>query len=317
MKLQELYELAVDLGREADPRDEEEIGAVLRKEKEDFDKLDDQERERYDRDNLWNPYYDSRILYGDPEAEVESLMVGVDISTGEVVLADRLRERGTRVDALMGHHPHGKASGHFYEVMHLQENELEQLGIGITVAEGLFGPRIDEVMKKVHARNHDQSVDACRLMDIPFMCLHTPSDNQVQTYLQKEFDQNEPERVKDIMDILYGIPEYDRATRNNAGPKVFVGEKNKKAGKVVVDMTGGTSGPKEVYERLSQAGVGTIVGMHIPEENAKEAKKHHINVVIAGHMASDSLGLNLLVDKFEERGVSIIPCSGFIRVNRS
>jgi hypothetical protein len=41
-----------------------------------------------------------------------------------------------------------------------------------------------------------------------------------------------------------------------------------------------------------------------------------MNVLVAGHMASDSLGLNLLADKIEERGVAITPCSGFLRVRR-
>ncbi|HQQ25742.1 MAG TPA: NGG1p interacting factor NIF3, partial [Methanomassiliicoccales archaeon] len=80
--------------------------------------------------------------------------------------------------------------------------------------------------------------------------------------------------------------------------------------------TGGTSGPKDVYEKLAQAGVGTVVFMHIPEAHLEEVRKHHLNVVIAGHVASDSLGMNLLADKLEERGVKVTPCSGFIRARR-
>jgi putative NIF3 family GTP cyclohydrolase 1 type 2 len=56
--------------------------------------------------------------------------------------------------------------------------------------------------------------------------------------------------------------------------------------------------------------------MHIPESHLEEARKHHMNVVIAGHVASDSLGMNLLADRLEERGVEVTPCSGFIRVRR-
>ena len=67
-------------------------------------------------------------------------------------------------------------------------------------------------------------------------------------------------------------------------------------------MTGGTSGSKETLEKLSQSGVGTIVGMHMSEDHRKEAEKHHLNVVIAGHIASDTLGLNLLLDALEKHG---------------
>jgi hypothetical protein len=57
--------------------------------------------------------------------------------------------------------------------------------------------------------------------------------------------------------------------------------------------------------------------MHIREEDRREAVKHYINIVIAGHIASDSLGMNLILDKLEERGVEIIPCSGLIRESRA
>ena len=71
-----------------------------------------------------------------------------------------------------------------------------------------------------------------------------------------------------------------------------------------------------MYEKISQAGIGTIMGMHMGEEHRKEAEKNHINVVIAGHMASDSLGMNLFLDELEKKGITVVPCSGLIRVKR-
>jgi putative NIF3 family GTP cyclohydrolase 1 type 2 len=317
MRLDDIYRRAIEMGMEADPREKEAVEAVLREARKRFDELKGKEREWFDQDDLWNPYADSRILFGDPDTEIGGLMVGVDITPGEAVLADRLKEKGRQVDAILGHHPLGRASANFYEVMHLQENVLEQLGIGINVAEGILTPRITEVMQAVHPRNHDQPVDACRLLDMPLFCLHTPADNQVQRFLDRLFERKGVTRVREVIEVLKEVPEYEWATRNNAGPRIFVGEKERKAGKVVVDMTGGTTGPKEGIEKMVEAGVGTMVSMHMPKEHIEEAKKHHLNVVVAGHMASDSLGLNLLVDKFEEWGVSIIPCSGYIRVKRS
>ena len=67
---------------------------------------------------------------------------------------------------------------------------------------------------------------------------------------------------------------------------------------------------------MAIVGIGTIVGMHISEEHKKEAEAANLNVVIAGHMSSDSLGVNLFLDKIEEKGVEIVPCSGLIRISR-
>jgi hypothetical protein len=56
--------------------------------------------------------------------------------------------------------------------------------------------------------------------------------------------------------------------------------------------------------------------MHIDEEHKKEAESASINVVIVGHMSSDSLGMNLFLDKLEKKGIKIVPCSGLIRIKR-
>ena len=57
--------------------------------------------------------------------------------------------------------------------------------------------------------------------------------------------------------------------------------------------------------------------MHFGETHFKNAKDEHINLVIAGHITSDNLGLNLLLDNLEkEEEINIISCSGFERIKR-
>ena len=67
---------------------------------------------------------------------------------------------------------------------------------------------------------------------------------------------------------------------------------------------------------MSQAGIGTEVAMHVGDEDQIEAVKHYINIVIAGHIASDSLGLNIILDELEKQGIEIVACSGFTRFSR-
>ncbi len=83
-------------------------------------------------------------------------------------------------------------------------------------------------------------------------------------------------------------------------------------------MTGGAEGAKDVYQSLSLSGVNTIVGMHMSEDHRKEADRYHINVIIAGHIASDNLGMNLLLDRvIGADTITIIECSGFRRIARN
>jgi len=316
MKLAEIYKLAVQLGREADPRTKEEFEAELKAQKDRFDKLDAKARQRFDQDLLWNPYHDSRMLFGTEDAEVKGALVGIDVGPAEMLIADRLREKGHRVDAVIGHHPLGKARSIFPEVMHVQEVMYHEHGVPINVIEDLMAPRIKEVLRAVHPANFDQAVDAARLLDVPLMCLHSPCDMLGQRYVQGLMDKRKPVKVGDVIDALMELTEYEMAARLNNNPEVYVGDKNRKAGKVIVKFAGGTAGPKEMYDALSKAGVGTVICMHVPENHIEEAKKAHVNVVISGHMASDSVGLNLLVDRLEKKGVRVTPFSGYLRVKR-
>lgn len=316
MKFKEIYELAVKKGIDADPRGKKEVEKLLKKQAATFKELKADEKKDFDEEKLKNPYSDTRILYGDVSRDVSSVLCGIDIEAGEVLLADRLKEKGQPVDLIIAHHPEGKALAALHEVMHMQSEILEIMGVPINVAEGILASRISEVKRGLMPLNHNKAVDIARIFDIPLMCVHTPADNLVTTFLQTMIDKKNPETVGDVVKLLKDIPEYAEAMKLNAGPTIVTGDKDRKAGKVFVDMTGGTGGSEDAFAKMATAGVGTIICMHIGEKHRKEAEKNHINVVIAGHIASDSLGMNLFLDELVKQGVKVIPCSGLTRFDR-
>jgi len=318
MKLKDLYRNAVKTGIENDPRGKDAVLKELERRKKEFDELKPEEKEFFDQDSLQNPYSDSRILFGTGDEKIKSILVGIDIEVGEILLADSLRSKGRRVDLLLSHHPEGRAYANLYTVMHMQSDILNRFGVPINIAEGLMEGRIKEVERKLLPVNHTRAVDAAQLLDIPFMCIHTPADNMVTSYLQRLFDEKKPYFVGDVLDILKSIPEYRTAGLTSVGPKISLGLKDRKTGKIFVDMTGGTEGAKEIFESLTMSGVSTIVAMHLSEEHRKEAEKNHLNVIIAGHISSDTLGLNLLLDYITKGdSIKILECSGFKRLSRS
>jgi putative NIF3 family GTP cyclohydrolase 1 type 2 len=165
--------------------------------------------------------------------------------------------------------------------------------------------------------NHNRAVDVAKLLRLPLMCIHTAADNCVTHFLTRLLDRENPAKLKDLLKLLKEIPEYKIAAKLQLPPKIVTGSEESKCGKIFVDMTGGTEGAKEVYEKYAASGVSTIVGMHISEEHLENAKKANLNVVIAGHIASDSLGLNLLLDEIEKKeNLEFICTSGFERIRR-
>ncbi len=317
MTVREIYEKAVKTGIEHDPRGKEIVQKEIEEAKKRFDDMKEKERDFFDKESLKNPYSDTRILNGTGEEEVKTLIAGIDIEVGEIVLADHLRSKGRGIDLVISHHPEGMAFANLYDVMKIQSDILHRFGVPINIAESLMEGRIKEVERRLMPINHNRAVDAARLLDLPFLCLHTPADNMVATYLQRLFDEKAPYRISDLIELLLDIPEYREAKRVGAGPKVLIGSDRRKVGKVFVDMTGGTEGAKEIFSTLTQSGVNTIVAMHLSEEHRKEAEKNHLNVVIAGHIASDNLGLNLLFDQILEPSVEVIEVSGFKRIKRN
>lgn len=316
MRLKALYELAVKMGMESDPRGKKAVDAQLKRTKEEYDKLSKKEKEEFDKEKLTNPFSDTRILYGDPNTEVKVILAGIDMEVGEVLLADRLRERGTKIDLILAHHPEARALASLSEVMPMQADIWHKFGVPITVGDALISERMKEVQRAFLPLNHTRPVDAARLLNLPFMCTHTAADNIVMSYLQRILDKRAPVTVGNIVEEIKAIPEYQWAVRESIGPVILVGDGAKRAGKIVVDMTGGTGGPKEIISKLVEAGVGTLVTMHMAEKARKEAEKQHMNVVIAGHTSSDSIGMNLFLDELEKKGITILTCSGLPRVKR-
>lgn len=286
MKLSRLYNQIIKFGIDRDPRKKTSI----------------------------NSYPDTAVLYGNPDTQIKRILVGIDIETGELLLADRIRQQ-QGLDLVISHHPEGSAWAALYEVMVLQINLLVKVGIPKRVAQELVNERKQEVERKILPNNHMRSVDAARLLDLPFMCVHTPADNHASSFIQRLMDKEKPKRVEDIIDILLDIPEYKDAVKDAVGPRIILGNPRRPAGKIFVEMTGGTEGSKEVFDKLYKVGIRTLIAMHLSEEHFKKVKDTNLNVVIAGHISSDTLGLNLLLDRIEkEEKFQIISCSGFRRI---
>ncbi len=262
-------------------------------------------------------YSDTAILHGAGEKEIRKVFVGIDIDTADLLLADKIRN-SKGLDLVISHHPHGKAYAGLHEVMRLQVDLLKDAGLNESVACGLLEERMREVERKISPANHMRSVDAAALLDLPFMCVHTPADNHVWSYLNELFAKTKPPLVSSILKILENIPEYAAARERLAGPKIMLGSPNRACGKILVDMTGGTEGSKDVYDKLYKCGIRTLVSMHLGEEHFKKIKNTNLNVVVAGHISSDTLGLNLLLDRIEKiHKLSVVSCCGFNRYRRN
>lgn len=316
MTIQEIYDLAIEMGIKADPRGAEGVKKLTARIKKEYDELPEKKKKYFDKESLTNPYSDTRIFFGDPKTVVKKILAGIDSDAAEIFLADRLNQKGEGIDLVIGHHPMGIALAGLHDVMDMQVDSLAQTGAPINVLHALMAERQEDIKRRIHPSNHNQITDAARLLNIPLMNLHTTWDNLGDRFMRNYLAKKEFDRVSEVIDYLMEIPEYQEATRGKNGPEIVSGSPSSRAGRVVAPFTGGTNPSKEMYMEVAKAGVGTLIDMHIPEDALKELKKAHVNVINAGHIASDSIGANIFFDELEKKGIEVIPCSGFIRVKR-
>lgn len=319
MKLTKLFHAAIQHGIDADPRGRKVIEKNLKKQKEKYEKLEGKEKEYFDEERLWNPFADSRIICGTGEEDVKTVMVGIDIETPEILLADRLRENGEKIDALMLHHPEGRALGDLEKVMPLQIDMLSLAGVPVNVSEGHLHPRMDRVARSVHAANLFATERAAELLGFAAFNTHTPTDNLVWKFIEKTICKREFDDLQEVINALLDIPEYKYYAKKGTPPIIANGGKSGRTGRIfATEFTGGTNGPEEFLEAQAHAGVGTVLSMHVTDKSLEKAKEKHVNMIQCSHMASDAIGMNLLLDLLckEEKSLKTIDVAGFIRVKR-
>ncbi len=311
MNQKQILELAIKMGAKADLRGEGAVQKHLARQKKKYDSLAASKKEDFDKDKLTNPYMDSGIWVDDGHL-VKKAMAGIDVSSGDILIAKQLG-----VDCVINHHPIGKGLAAFDNVMHMQADILASYGVPINIAESLLKVRISEVARSVNWANHYKTVDAAKLLGVNLMNIHTPCDNLVASFLKAKVEKEKPEYVGELMKLIAEIEEYKESARRGAAVKLIAGSEDNRAGKIAMtEITGGTEGSKLIYKEMANVGIGTIVAMHLSEEHRKNAEEAHINVVMATHIASDSLGMNLFLDELEKKGIKIIPYGGLIRVKR-
>jgi hypothetical protein len=114
-----------------------------------------------------------------------------------------------------------------------------------------------------------------------------------------------------VVDALMEIPEHRHAATE---PKIRLGSPDRPAGRVAVAMAGYTNGGVDVLRAYFEAGVGTVLSMHFGEADLREARQENLpgNLIVTGHMASDSIGINVFLDALERLGLTVVRAGGIV-----
>ncbi len=294
MRWKEVFDLAIKLGVESDIRDLSGLKKAPSK-----------------------YYSDSQVLYGNNSLEVKNIFVTVDIGIDLILLVSELIKKGHKIDAIITHHPTSFASYRMPDVARIQESNWIRYGVSKKTASAMVQELIWEENISISSTNQLKAVYAAKELDIALMCLHTSIDNLTQKFFEDSIKNFKLSDIQSLFKKIKKIKECAMAELNGDGP-YLIGEKikNRPVGTYMVDMTGGLDPPSDIFKHLKECGVDTIIGMHYSIENIKAIIESGIAAIIAGHMASDSIGLNIFCDKLEEYDINIIKGPGFYRIEK-
>lgn len=321
LTLQKIFDIAIKLWIQNDPRWKKEVERYMKLTEKKYKKLSDAEKKYFNPEYLIHPYHDSMIYYGNPKKKISKIIVWIDVEWAEILLVHEYNKTAKKpIDLILWHHPESSA---LLWIAPLQESIApfvwSNTWVPLSLTEKIEAPRVWEVNQRFSPLNHHRALPFTKMLDIPYMWIHTPADNCVHQYLEELIAKNQDSltTLQDIIDLLLKEPEMSISKIKGSWPAIWNGNTESRCGKIVVTgITWGTESSKDIYGEYAKAWVGTILEMHMSADHLKEAKKHHLNVIMTDHMASDSLGLNIILDEIEKSGIEILDFSWFIRHSR-
>jgi putative NIF3 family GTP cyclohydrolase 1 type 2 len=233
--------------------------------------------------------------------KIRKALVAIDVGVAEILLA---RELGC--DAVIAHHPAGgSARLNGWKVFLRHIDQLKEAGVPDDVARETIKPKLRVLELQHHPDNYDQVPTAAKKLKMPLVSIHSPCDEIGRKMIQnvvKGLDKNST--VKDLIARIGRFPEYRNAVSKI---EIRLGSSKSKAGKIAISHAAYTNGGYEIAKTYFQNGVGTLAYIHVAESDlTKLENEPHGNLIVLGHIASDWLGINRLLNELEKKDVEPI-----------
>jgi len=162
--------------------------------------------------------------------------------------------------------------------------------------------------------NYDHDPSVARLLDMPYLNIHTPLDEIGRRRLAEAAAAVSPDATVDALAerLLATFGEFRSATTRI---EVLVGKPSHRLGRVVVSHAAGTNGGYAVGRAYFENGVDTLVYIHCRPDEARRLAAEFgdtKSLVVTGHIASDSVGINPYLDRLRSEGLDVTAASGIL-----
>ena len=230
----------------------------------------------------------------------KKVMLMIDVTTADLMLAKNLG-----CDAVITHHPIGITAVNFYKVIDRHVDYMVENGISEKIAR----MSVKDLKKRVEIKNHTQIyssvIDSAKILDMPLVNIHQPCDEYAKRVISKKINERDPNLISEMISALKEIPEFKLVETKI---QVAYGQPDSLVGKWVPVIAAGTNGGYLVAKTYFENGIGTVLYFHIDYNDLIKLRESNVqgNLVILGHLAGDSIGMNALGNKLEDEGIQVV-----------
>lgn len=238
---------------------------------------------------------------------IQKVLFGIDGGVAELMLAKQLG-----FDCLITHHGMGgDSSRNFGLVLRRHISQMIAAGVPPHVAESAAARLLERNALGAHMANHDHFPSVAKMVGLPCMNVHLPCDEVSRRSIVECVERASAPgaTVGDIVEAL--IRDLPTVTAKGYKPEIRLGSPSNLAGKVAVGIGAGTNGGAEIARAYFDHGVSTLLYMHIGQDALDTLRQGpHGNLIITGHIGSDSIGINRFISALEAKGLKVTRYSG-------
>lgn len=241
--------------------------------------------------------------------DIRRALMCIDVEQSTLVLAKQLG-----YDAVIAHHPIGRAYIEFYKVLDRHVEFMLSAGIARNVAEEAVKELKERTMLRAHTSIYTHVTSFAEKLGMPLLNIHLPCDELMRRAILNSLNKGRVEKVKDIALHVEQLDEFRSA---DTRVKVVYGDEDAMVKRYMLVVAAGTNGGYSVAKAYFDHGYDTVIYLHISPEDLARMKGSNLsgNLVILGHLAGDSLGMNILADALEGKGLQVDKL-GIVEVGR-
>lgn len=233
-------------------------------------------------------------------SDIHKVFVSIDITIADIILAKNLG-----CDCILTHHPIGYSLLNFHRVFDRHVEYMTTNGIPKTIAQKLVNKMKHKMSIKTHSLIYDDVISVCKMINMPILNIHQPLDEYMRRVILNNITKKSVYSVKDLVKSVECISEFKKSKTKI---RIELGKLENKIDKMILAIAAGTNGGYEIAKTYFSHDISTVIYLHIDYNDLMRLKLENIpgNLVILGHLAGDSIGMNAISNELEKKDILVV-----------